>query len=412
MTFEELGLGEEILNALFYMNFDKATAIQEQAIPIILGGKDLLACAQTGTGKTAAFMLPILQLLCNSKTNKTECLVVVPTRELALQIDQELEGFSYYTNMSSIAIYGGGSGEDWERQKRALKSGTQIIVATPGKLLTYINMKYIDMESIRYLILDEADRMLDIGFQDDIENIVKALVNREQTLMFSATMPGKIRSLAKTILKDPEEIVIALSKPAAGVLQAAYLAHENQKLQLLVHLIKDKPNYKSILVFSSTKKKISEITQALRRKNENADAISSNLEQSEREKVLLQFRAKRTRILVATDVISRGIDIKDINLVINYDVPGDAEDYVHRIGRTARADTTGVAITFINADDIMKFHRIEKLIEKEVKKIDLPEFIGKGPEWRLNNRGPKRRFKNNKRSGGNNRNRNRNQKRR
>ena len=412
MTFEELGLGEEILNALYYMNFDKATKIQEQAIPIILEGKDLLACAQTGTGKTAAFMLPILQLLCNSKTNKTECLVVVPTRELALQIDQELEGFSYYTNMSSIAIYGGGSGEDWERQKRALKSGTQIIVATPGKLLTYINMKYIDLESIRYLILDEADRMLDIGFQDDIENIVKALVNREQTLMFSATMPSKIRSLAKTILKDPEEIVIALSKPAAGVLQAAYLAHENQKLQLLVHLIKDKPNYKSILVFSSTKKKISEITQALKRKNENADAISSNLEQSDREKVLLQFRAKRTRILVATDVISRGIDIKDINLVINYDVPGDAEDYVHRIGRTARADTTGVAITFINADDIMKFHRIEKLIEKEVKKIDLPEFIGKGPEWRLNHRGPKKRFKNNKRSGSNNRNRNRNQKRR
>ena len=284
MTFEELGLGEEILNALYYMNFDKATKIQEQAIPIILEGKDLLACAQTGTGKTAAFMLPILQLLCNSKTNKTECLVVVPTRELALQIDQELEGFSYYTNMSSIAIYGGGSGEDWERQKRALKSGTQIIVATPGKLLTYINMKYIDLESIRYLILDEADRMLDIGFQDDIENIVKALVNREQTLMFSATMPSKIRSLAKTILKDPEEIVIALSKPAAGVLQAAYLAHENQKLQLLVHLIKDKPNYKSILVFSSTKKKISEITQALKRKNENADACLLYTSPSPRDK--------------------------------------------------------------------------------------------------------------------------------
>ncbi len=408
MTFEELGLGEEILNALYYMNFDKATAIQQQAIPIILEGNDLLACAQTGTGKTAAFILPILQRLCNDKTNKTECLIVVPTRELALQIDQELEGFSYYTNMSSIAIYGGGSGEDWERQKRALKSGTQIIVATPGKLLTYINMKYIDLDSIRYLILDEADRMLDIGFQDDIENIVKSLVNREQTLMFSATMPSKIRSLAKTILKDPEEIVIALSKPAAGVLQAAYLAHERQKLQLLVHLIKDKPNYKSILVFSSTKKKISEITQALRRKNENADAISSNLEQSDREKVLLKFRAKQTRILVATDVISRGIDIKDINLVINYDVPGDAEDYVHRIGRTARADTTGVAITFINEDDIMKFHRIEKLIEKEVKKIDLPEFIGKGPEWKVHKGRPKKKY--HKRSG--NKNRNRNQKRR
>ncbi len=383
MTFEELGLEAGILEALYYMNFEKATAIQEQAIPLIMEGKDLLACAQTGTGKTGAFLLPILHQLVTKKANKTEVLIVVPTRELALQIDQELEGFSYYTNMSSISIYGGGSGEDWERQKRALKSGTQIIVATPGKLLTYINMKYIDLESIKYLILDEADRMLDIGFQDDIVNIVKALVNREQTLLFSATMPPKIKTLAKTILKDPEEIIISLSKPAAGVLQAAYLAHERQKIDLLLHLIKDKPNYKSILVFSSTKKKISEITQALKRKNENADAISSNLDQSDREKVLLSFRAKRTRILVATDVISRGIDIKDINLVINFDVPGDAEDYVHRIGRTARADTTGVAITFINEDDMYKFHKIEKLIEKEVKKLELPEFLGKGPEWSL-----------------------------
>lgn len=393
MTFEELGLEAGILEALYYMNFEKATAIQQQAIPLIMQGKDLLACAQTGTGKTGAFLLPILHQLVTKKADKTEVLIVVPTRELALQIDQELEGFSYYTNMSSISIYGGGSGEDWERQKRALKSGTQIIVATPGKLLTYINMKYIDLESIKYLILDEADRMLDIGFQDDIVNIVKALVNREQTLLFSATMPPKIKTLAKTILKDPEEIIISLSKPAAGVLQAAYLVHERQKIDLLIHLIKDKPNYKSILVFSSTKKKISEITQALKRKNENADAISSNLDQSDREKVLLSFRAKRTRILVATDVISRGIDIKDINLVINFDVPGDAEDYVHRIGRTARADTTGVAITFINEDDMFKFHKIEKLIEKEVKKLDLPESLGEGPKWSLkrNNYGNKNR---------------------
>lgn len=402
MTFAELGLGEALLEALYYMGFKKATEIQQRAIPLILEGKDMLACAQTGTGKTGAFLLPTLQKLYDSKADKTRCLIIVPTRELALQIDQELEGFSYYTNMSSISIYGGGSGEDWERQKRALKSGTQIVIATPGKLLTYINMNYLDLDSIKYLILDEADRMLDIGFHDDIMQVVKALKNREQTLMFSATMPPKIRSLAKTILTDPEEIIIALSKPAAGVLQAAYLVHERQKVDLLTKLIADKPNYKSILIFSSTKKKISEIVRALRRKNENADEISSNLEQSDREKVLLSFRAKNTRILVATDVISRGIDIKDINLVINYDVPGDAEDYVHRIGRTARADTTGVAITFVNEDDMYKFQKIEKLIEKEVMKIPLPEGIGKGPEWKVSRGGGQRHSYRNNRSSKNN----------
>jgi len=398
MTFAELGLGEALLEALYYMGFEKATEIQQRAIPSILEGKDMLACAQTGTGKTGAFLLPTLQKLYDNKADKTQCLIIVPTRELALQIDQELEGFSYYTNMSSIAIYGGGSGADWERQKRALKSGTQIVIATPGKLLTYMNMGYLDLESIKYLILDEADRMLDIGFHDDIMQVVKALKNREQTLMFSATMPPKIRTLAKTILKTPEEIIIALSKPAAGVLQAAYLVHERQKVDLLTKLIADKPNYKSILIFSSTKKKISEITRALRRKNENAAEISSNLEQSDREKVLLSFRAKNTRILVATDVISRGIDIKDINLVINYDVPGDAEDYVHRIGRTARADTTGVAITFINEDDMYKFQKIEKLIEKEVMKIPLPEGVGKGPEWKVSRGGGQRKSYRNKSS--------------
>jgi len=393
MTFAELGLGESLLEALYYMGFKNATEIQQRAIPSILEGKDLLACAQTGTGKTGAFLLPTLQKLYASKANKTECLIIVPTRELALQIDQELEGFSYYTNMSSISIYGGGSGEDWERQKRALKSGTQIVIATPGKLLTYMHMNYLDLDSIKYLILDEADRMLDIGFHDDIMQVVKALKNREQTLMFSATMPPKIRTLAKTILNEPEEIIIALSKPAAGVLQAAYLVHENQKAELLTRLIADKPNYKSILVFSSTKKKISEITRALRKNKENASEISSNLDQSDREKVLLSFRAKTTRILVATDVISRGIDIKDINLVINYDVPGDAEDYVHRIGRTARADTTGVAITFVNQDDMYKFQRIEKLIEKEVMKIPLPEGMAKGPEWKVSKGGYRKSYR-------------------
>jgi len=382
MTFDELGLNDKLLEALGYMGFKKATPIQEQAIPLILKGKDLLACAQTGTGKTGAFILPLLQILEEKKANDTEVLIIVPTRELALQIDQELEGFSYYLHSSSIAIYGGGSGEDWERQKRALKSGTQILIATPGKLLTFINMGYINLDNIKYLILDEADRMLDIGFHDDIMQVVKVLKNRKQTLLFSATMPQKIKKLSKALLKDPIEISLAISKPAAGVLQASYLAHEHQKLNLLLKLIEDKPNYKSILIFSSTKKKVGEIVRALRRSKQNAEAISSNLEQSEREAVLIRFRGKTTRILVATDVISRGIDIKDINLVINYDVPNDAEDYVHRIGRTARADTTGVAITFINEDDMYKFQNIEKLIEQKIQKISAPKELGESPVWR------------------------------
>lgn len=387
MTFKELGLGETILEALDYMGFKKATPIQEQAIPKILAGKDLLACAQTGTGKTGAFILPVINMLANKSEGKTLVLVLCPTRELAIQIDQQVQGFSYYANVESAAVYGGGDGHQWEQQRKALKNGTDIIVATPGKLISFMQNDVFPSKSIKYLILDEADRMLDIGFYDDIISIIKQLPEERQTLMFSATMPSKIKKLSGEILTDPDEISIAISKPAAGVLQASYLVYESQKAELVSRLIKDKPNYKSILIFSSTKKKIGEIVRTLRRKKIEAEAISSDLVQKDREEVLRGFRSKRIRVLVATDVISRGIDIKDINLVINYDVPGDAADYVHRIGRTARADTTGVAITLINEDDMRKFHDIEVLIEKEVVKVQLPPELGEGPKWSLAHRG-------------------------
>lgn len=402
MNFKELGIGETLLEALDYMGFEKATPIQEQAIPDILKGRDMLACAQTGTGKTGAFILPIISLLADNNNNNTEVLVIVPTRELAIQIDQQILGFSYYANVESVAIYGGGTGHDWEAQKKALVNGTNIVVATPGKLISFMQSGIMSTKTIKHLILDEADRMLDIGFYDDIISVIKELPKERQTLMFSATMPDKIKRLSKQILKDPVEISIAISKPAAGVLQAAYLVYENQKTDLLVKLIADKPNYKSILIFCSTKKKVSQITTALRRKKIEARAISSDLEQNEREKVIQGFRSKRIRVVVATDVISRGIDIKDINLVINYDVPGDAEDYVHRIGRTARADTTGVAITLINEDDMYKFGNIEKLIEKEVKKLALPSGFSSGPEWDVKKQRGRKPFRGRSKSKGRN----------
>ncbi len=381
MRFDKFDFQEELLDALYYMGFETATPIQEQAIPAILEGKDLLACAQTGTGKTAAFMLPIINILASGPKENTEALIICPTRELAIQIEQQIQGFAYYADLASIALYGGGSGMEWEEQRKALKNGANIVVATPGKLKSFIHNDYVSKSTIKYLVLDEADRMLDIGFYDDIIEIINTLPKERQTLLFSATMPPKIKSLSKTILKDPLEISIAISKPAAGVLQASYLLYETQKSPLLVKLIADKPNYKSILIFSSTKKKVSEIVRALRRAKLNADGISSNLEQKEREAVLAGFRSRRTRILVATDVMSRGIDIKEINLVINYDVPRDAEDYVHRIGRTARAETTGVAISFVNPEDMRAFDKIEKLIEKPVAKLEIPKEMGEQPKW-------------------------------
>jgi len=386
MTFKELGFSELILESLFYMGFEKATPIQEQAVPEIFAGHDLLASAQTGTGKTAAFMLPILDKLSQMKRDKTTALIIVPTRELALQIDQQIQAFSYTTNISSIPLYGGGDGQDWETQKKALKSGVDIVVATPGKLTSFINNKYLDCDGIKYLILDEADRMLDIGFYDDIIAIIKKLPKDRQTLLFSATMPNKIVKLSSEILNNPKQIRIAMSKPNAKILQAAYLVYDSQKVALLTKLIKDKPKYKSIIIFSSTKKNISIIIGELKRQGIKASGISSNLDQKEREKIMLEFRAKNIRVLVATDVISRGIDVKDIDLVINYDVPRDAEDYVHRIGRTARAAASGVAITLINEDDMNYFGNIEKLIEKEIYKMSVPEELGESPEYNTRKR--------------------------
>ena len=370
-----------MLEGLSYMGFETATPIQEKAIPNILNGKDLLACAQTGTGKTAAFILPILNKLSINPVDRTNTLVIAPTRELALQIDQQIQAFAYFVNASSCPIYGGGDGGDFESQKRALTQGTEFIVATPGKLISHLNMGYVDFGQLEHLILDEADRMLDMGFFDDIMRIVGFLPKKRQTLMFSATMPPKIRTLAKSILVDPEEISLAISKPAKGVLQAAYLAYDHQKAELIKRLISDKPSYSSILIFTSTKKKVGEVVRALKGNGYKVQAVSSDLDQKDRESAVRKFRARETRVLVATDVLSRGIDIKGINLVINYDVPGDAEDYVHRIGRTARADTTGVALTIINPDDMRKFSQIESLIEMEVPKIPIPNDLGESPEW-------------------------------
>ncbi|MBN2772940.1 MAG: DEAD/DEAH box helicase [Prolixibacteraceae bacterium] len=388
MTFDEFNLSDELLDAIEYMGFENATPIQEQAIPAILEGEDLIACAQTGTGKTAAFLLPVLEFLHNRKRHYTSVLIIVPTRELAIQIDQQVQGLSYTLDVTSIPIYGGGDGDDWGQQKIALTKGADIIVATPGKLISHLNLGYVKFDKVEHLILDEADRMLDIGFYDDILKIISYLPKDRQSLMFSATMAPKIRNLAKEILQNPVEINIAIAKPAEGVLQAAYLVYDSNKIKLINNLLADKPDYQSILIFCSTKKKVSEIERTLKDNKYAVKGISSDLEQSKREEVLLSFKSRKTRILVATDVLSRGIDIKEINLIINFDVPKDAEDYVHRVGRTARADATGVAITFVNEDDMIGFQRIERLIEREIIKLKTPTSIGESPEWKVETKKP------------------------
>ncbi len=384
MKFKELGLNDQILEAIGYMGYEEATPIQEEAIPIIIAGRDLIACAQTGTGKTAAFILPILHRIYNNKDRKgTQALIVCPTRELALQIEKEIQGFSYFLEIHSIAVYGGGGGSDFDQQKKALKTGADIIVATPGKLLSHLNLGYVKFGTVQYFILDESDRMMDMGFREDIKKIASFLPDNRQTLMFSATMPTKIRQMSNELLKDPAQISFAISKPAEGVLQLVYLVHDAQKIRLLSKLIADKPNYESIIIFSSTKKNVNNIVNGLRRNRFAAEGISSDYDQKQREAVLSSFKRKETRIIVATDVLSRGIDIKDISLVINFDVPRNAEDYVHRVGRTARAKTTGVAITLINERDMYNFNQIEQLIETEIMKLQPPPEIGEGPTWRV-----------------------------
>lgn len=387
MTFEELDLDYDLLDALDYMGFVDATPIQEQAIPLILEGRDLIACAQTGTGKTAAFILPILNKLAENPTKNTNTLVICPTRELAIQIEKQVQGFAYFVGVSSIAVYGGSGGDDFAQQKRALTQGSNIIVATPGKLISHLNLGYVKFDHVQHLILDEADRMLDMGFLEDIQKIISFLPAKRQNLMFSATMAPKIRTLANQILTDQETINIALDKPAEGVLQAVYMTYDNQKTRLIHSLLADKPEYERILIFTSTKRKVFDIARSLKKDGFSVAGISSDLDQDDREKVLLEFKQKAVRILVATDILSRGVDIKDINLVINYDVPGDAADYVHRVGRTARASTTGVALTFVNPDDMYKFSRIEKLIETEIPKIPVPKELGEAPEYKVRGNG-------------------------
>ena len=381
MNFKDLNLDNQLLEAISYMGFEKPTPIQSQAIPIILDNHDLIACAQTGTGKTGAFVLPILNKLVGKKDSSVNTLILVPTRELAIQIEQQIQGLSYFVSVGSIAVYGGGGGKDWDKEKDALVNGRDIIVATPGKLLSHLKLGYVDFSQLKHFILDEADRMLDMGFIDDLKKIISFLPEVHQTLLFSATMPKSILDLAKKILKNPKEIKLSISKTAEGVEQKIYLTYDNQKIPLLSYLLKGRKEYDSIIIFTSTKSKVSEIVRSLTRSGFKSYGISSNLKQEDREEVLRGFRSKRIRILVATDVMSRGIDVKDINMVVNYDVPNDAEDYVHRVGRTARANTKGEACTLVNQKDMFKVNKIEKLIKMNITKNQPPKDIGEGPKW-------------------------------
>ena len=385
MKFNKFNLSKSLEDGLEMMGFVDATPIQQQAIPIILNGDDLIACAQTGTGKTAAFVLPILSLLSSQKQNdKVKALIIAPTRELAKQIDMQIEGFSYFTNSSSYPIYGGGTGPEFENQKQALVKGTDIIICTPGRLMAHLKFDYFDTKHIDYLILDEADRMLDMGFYDDIIKIAKKIPESRQTLLFSATMPKKIRKLAENILKNPKSISLAISKPASGIKQIAYLVHDEQKVQLIKEIFikknKEKP-LSHVLIFASSIKSVKEIKKTLNRSGFKSSDMHSELNQEQRESTIRDFKNKKIKILVATDILSRGIDIKGIELVINYEVPHDAEDYVHRIGRTARADKTGEAITFKNSKQVSNFMDIEKLIENTVPKINLPNNFSNGPKY-------------------------------
>lgn len=382
MKFEELNLEPTLMDGLNVMNFSEMTPVQEQAIPVILDGKDVIACAQTGTGKTAAFLLPLLNKMLKEPhpDDAVNAIIMSPTRELAQQIDQQLEGFSYFLPISSVAVYGGNDAGAWEQQKRAMQLGADFVVATPGRLISHISLDNVDFSRVSYFVLDEADRMLDMGFYDDIVQIVKKLPEKRQTIMFSATMPPKIKKLAETILHDPVMVNIAISKPADGVKQGAYVCYETQKLSLVQALFQDKKDEK-IIVFSSSKLKVKEVARSLRRLGLHAVEIHSDLEQADRDQALLDFKSGKVNILVATDIISRGIDIENVDVVLNYDVPHDAEDYIHRIGRTARANKEGAGITFISESDQDRFQRIEKFLQREVEKYPMPESVGEGPAY-------------------------------
>lgn len=382
MKFEEILHDDDLLDALYDMHFDECTPIQEQAIPPALEGRDLLAVAQTGTGKTAAYLLPIIERLVSEgyPTDAVNCVVMAPTRELAQQIDQQMQGFSYFLPVSSVAIYGGTNGEAYERQRKSLKSGVDVVIATPGRLLAHLSMEYVDLSKVSFFVLDEADRMLDMGFLDDIMQIIGRMPKERQTLMFSATMPPKIQQLANNILRDPVEVKLAVSKPAEKIKQSAIICYEPQKLPILLDIFSHEEPHK-VIVFSSSKLKVKELNRALRKKGVKAAEMHSDLDQTQREEVILKFKAGKISVLVATDIMARGIDIDDIEMVVNFDVPREAEDYVHRVGRTARADRDGRAITFVSDRDMGKFRIIERLLEKEVEKRPVDPAFGQVPAY-------------------------------
>ncbi len=383
MRFDELELHDDILDALWDMNFEEMTPVQEATIPVILEGRDLIGCAQTGTGKTAAYTLPILNQIIEhgNPDNKVLAVIVVPTRELALQIDQQFQGFSYYAPISTTVVYGGGDGRGWDVQKRGMLMGADVVIATPGRMIAHLQNSGVELSGVKYLILDEADRMLDMGFLDDITKIVSAMPKERQTLLFSATLPPKIRQLAKQILKNPAEINIAISKPNEAIEQLAYVCYESQKMGIISSLFEGREVESKTIIFSSSKLKVKELAHSLRRMKFRAAAMHSDLEQSQREEVMLDFKSGKIDLLVATDIVARGIDIEDIGTVINFDVPHDPEDYIHRIGRTARASASGRAITFVSEKEQGKFHQIETFIEREVEKLPLPEGLGDAPEY-------------------------------
>lgn len=360
------------------MGFENATPIQEQAIPALLNGQDVLACAQTGTGKTAAFLLPILNRLISDPIAGIDTIILEPTRELAVQVDQQLEGFSYFTPVSSVAIYGGRDGHSMEMEMRALKKGVDVVVATPGRFLAHLQMGYVNLDTVRHLVLDEADRMLDMGFVQDIMTIVNKIPRARQTFLFSATMPNEIRKFSQSLLRNPLEISIAISKPAAGITQGVFFVEDEKKNRLIEMLLRNEDPKKRVLIFAGTKRAVKELNNHLKNKGFKSNDIHSDLEQQQREDTLLTFKNATVPILVATDVLSRGIDIKGIEIVINFDVPSDPEDYVHRIGRTARADALGAAYTLVGRMGRKKFMRIEQLMELKVKVLPLPEGLESG----------------------------------
>lgn len=381
MRFTEFNFHPNLLEGIEASNYETATPVQEQVIPPILEGKDVIASAQTGTGKTAAFLLPVMnRLLQNHVDGQVGALIIVPTRELAIQIAQHIEGLSYFTHLSSIAIYGGNDAQNFVNEKKALQMGADIIVCTPGRMIAHLNMGYVNMKGLQFLVLDEADRMLDMGFQDDINKIIKALPEKRQNLLFSATMPEKIRQLARRILHHPVEINIAISRPPEKIIQRAYVVYEPQKLPLIKKILRETP-YKNALIFCSRKQTVKQLTRELKHGKFIIAEIHSDLEQAERENVLSAFAAGRIPVLVATDILSRGIDIDTIDLVINYDVPGDGEDYVHRIGRTARAEADGTAYTLIGDKEQNKFAVIEQLLGKPVEKAQVPAEFGEAPQY-------------------------------